>query len=151
MISAWRALPLSFSSSAILALRRSSLCFCVAMTLTACSREPTMLVLSLGERLLELDRRIGAVVEVLVELRLHVSPPLLEEFEHAGELTGWFEGVVSLAEAIAQQLQLRCVEQCEHADVHGDANDRAGNDARHRAGSGVRADGCAPPARPPRP
>ena len=38
MISAWRALPLSFSSSVILALSRISLCFWLAMTLAACSR-----------------------------------------------------------------------------------------------------------------
>ena len=37
MISAWRALALSFSSSPILALRRISLCFWLAMTLAACS------------------------------------------------------------------------------------------------------------------
>ena len=37
MISAWRALALSFSSSPILALSRSSLCFWLAMTLAACS------------------------------------------------------------------------------------------------------------------
>ena len=37
MISAWRALALSFSSSVILAFSRSSLCFWLAMTLAACS------------------------------------------------------------------------------------------------------------------
>ena len=37
MISAWRAVALSFSSSVILAFSRSSLCFWLAMTLAACS------------------------------------------------------------------------------------------------------------------
>ena len=37
MINAWRALALSFSSSPILALSRSSACFWPAITLMACS------------------------------------------------------------------------------------------------------------------
>ena len=88
MITAWRALALSFSSSSSLALSRISVCFWLAMTLAACSLSRAVLVLGLGDRLLELDLGIGVLVERPGELGREVLPPLLDELEHAGDASG---------------------------------------------------------------
>ena len=54
-------------------------------------RELAMLVARLGDRLLELDLRVGRLLELQPELRAEVPPPLLDRLEHgAGSYSvGW--------------------------------------------------------------
>ena len=63
--------------------------------------EPSVLVLSLTQRLLELHCRIRVLVEVAVELRAEVLPPLLEQLEHARQLTAPPSPVLTATAAMA--------------------------------------------------
>src|SRR4029077_16383481 len=49
--------------------------------------QPAVLRLGFGQRLLQLNGGVGAVLEVAVELGTEVLPPLLESLEHGGDAT----------------------------------------------------------------
>jgi len=59
-------------------LSRSSACFWLAMTLAACP----VLLLGLGYRLLELDLRVGRLVELPGQGGRHVTPATPHEVQH---------------------------------------------------------------------
>ena len=83
MISAWRALALSFSSSVILPLSRISACFWLAMTLAACSFSRRCCACASAIACSSCTLRVGPLVEDPVSLAVEVLPPLLDELEHA--------------------------------------------------------------------
>ena len=83
MSTAWRALALTFSSSPMARLSRISVCFWWAMTLAACSLRRRCWSCASRDGLLELDLRVGALVEVGRRLRREVRPPPSEHLEHA--------------------------------------------------------------------
>ena len=133
MISAWRALALSFSSSVILAFSRSSLCFWLAMTLAACSLSRRCWfwasAIACSSCTLGSARSLNEPVSFAVRYFHH----LLDELEHgAGAYAA--EARRRLSTLAPQRRQLGRLERRQHPDVDGHADDRPDDEPGPRPG-----------------